>query len=103
MVPNENWMCYTSILVAANAVAVYACFRNLKVTEPLRLIKNMANCSMGIYLIHMFWILELWKHNFTTFSFNAVLSVPAISIIVLALSWITVFVLKKIPVMRNFV
>lgn len=103
MIPNENWMRYTSIFVAANAVAVYACFRNLEVTEPSRLIKNMANCSMGIYLVHMFWILELWKHNFTTFSFNAVISVPVISIIVLTLSWITVFVLKRIPVIRKFV
>ena len=103
MIPNENWMRYTSIFVAANAVAVYACFRNLEVTEPSRLIKNMANCSMGIYLVHMFWSLELWKHNFTTFSFNAVISVPVISIIVLTLSWITVFVLKRIPVIRKFV
>ena len=33
MIPNENWMRYTSIFVAANAVAVYACFRNLGACE----------------------------------------------------------------------
>lgn len=69
--------------------------------KPLQL---LSRCSLGVYLTHVI-ILETMDSvfSFNSLSFNPVLSVPALSILILFLSYIISISLYKIPFIGKWI
>lgn len=91
---NDFWQDNFSPTVVLTAMTLFSIFKNLE--DYLNRIFNekmkhriviLANASFGVYLIHDLFITLLWKLQIDTMRFNPVLSVPMISIIIIALSF----------------
>lgn len=102
---NERFWSYTMPGMYLASIAVFTLVRNMKVknTEVIRVVHFISNNSLGIYGVHFAIIIFLWRVGFDTFSFAGVLSVPVISLIVLLLSLMVAYLLKKIPVVGKFI
>ncbi|MFN8412966.1 MAG: acyltransferase family protein [Anaerolineales bacterium] len=64
---------------------------------------HFASVSFGIYLIHVFFLIVLKRNGFDAFSGPAIISAPTLSLSVFVLSWLSVVILQKIPVLREIV
>ena len=65
-------------------------------------LKYVSNGSFCVYLTHVFVILRLTEHNIGAASFNPLLSIPLLSLAILAVSLIFYFILSHIPVVRRW-
>lgn len=65
-------------------------------------IRVMANYSFGIYLVHIFFNIFFSKIGFSATSFSPILAVPLRVLMTYLLSFITVLVLDKIPIIRKY-
>lgn len=64
--------------------------------------KNFNRCSLGIYIIHMVWInLFIKALHINIMSWNPIFIITSLFVIV-GLSWLTVNVMIKIPVLKNY-
>lgn len=63
----------------------------------------MANCSLGIYLVHDFFNIILQQLNITTASFPAILSTPLLAILVFLCSFGLVLIIRQIPVLNKWI
>ncbi len=72
-----------------------------------KIIMWISSCSLGIYFVHVLIIEELagGRLGFTlsAASFNPLISIPVLSVLVMTLSIITTMILKQIPFVRNIV
>lgn len=77
-------------------------FRNREFRPNLtaRLVK-LSNLTFGIYLVHDLFIMIFMRHGISTLSWNAVISVPLLTLAVFLLSWITAAIIHRIPVLRR--
>lgn len=101
---NQNFMercwTYNSPLITIASCAWFVFIKNIapKFKPKKRLLfRKITNKSLGIYAVHVLIILLVWKTGLTTFSFNSILSVPLISLLVFAGSYVVSFVIMKIP------
>ncbi|GHV29055.1 hypothetical protein AGMMS4952_14110 [Spirochaetia bacterium] len=88
--------------------AVFILFQNIfsKIYFPqkiINIITHLSNCSFGIYLSH--WII---LHIFNTIGikstlFNPLFSIPCITIVIMICSYIITIVVKKIPILKEYV
>lgn len=67
------------------------------------IIIKISNCTFGIYLIHMFIIKTLNYFDFTALNYNAFIFVPIASVFVYIMSLLLTIILKKIPVLKQFI
>lgn len=95
--PTEIFWNYCTVFMAFWSMAVFVFFKNHLSHYKNKFVSEVSKCCLGIYGFHMFVILELWKHELTTFSFCAVVSVPVITIVTFAVSFIVVKLLSYIP------
>lgn len=96
---------YNYLPVCILSVAIFLFFKNYisKLCfgeKALKIIAFIAKHSFGIYLVHMlvFKLLPL-KLN----SFNVLLSVPVITVLVFVISLAITFIIGKIPVLKKYV
>lgn len=68
-----------------------------------KIIQVVSFCTFGIYLIHVFFLEFFDFLGFSTMSFYTVLSVPVIAVIIFGASFITIFVLRRIPKINKFI
>jgi surface polysaccharide O-acyltransferase-like enzyme len=72
-----------------------------------KLVMWISSCSLGVYFVHVLIIEELAGGHFgfslTAVGFHPLLSIPAIALLVMALSVIVTMVLKQIPYIRQIV
>ena len=59
--------------------------------------------TYGIYLIHMMVMYLYELLEFSTFSFNFIISIPIMSISIFIASYIIIIIMKKIPIVRKIV
>lgn len=102
-VPVSNYLEYLTPFVCLWSMAVFVYAKNNFNNVNNNLIEETSKYSLGIYAIHMFVVFELWKHNFSTFSFNSVCSVPVLTLIVFLVSFISVKILYKIPIINRWI
>lgn len=94
-----NLVNYTSTLVFLISNSIILLFKNKKIVinkHLEKLIHSLGTCSFGIYIIHQFFINLIFK----LFKIDIILTYPFISliiytIIVLTLSHLTIYILKK--------
>lgn len=90
---------YLNVFLQALAVFVFAKY-NFKTNK---FINNIAKSCFGIYLVHMIFLNKLEEFGLNTGSFNALISIPAISILVFILSLIVSWILNKIPILKKYI
>jgi surface polysaccharide O-acyltransferase-like enzyme len=92
-------------IVMLSAVA-YLLFKNWHYTSPPILKKTIdlvCKYSYAIYLIHLLILTLLFNNGITCSFLHPAISIPAISVLCLALSTLSVYLLKKIPYLRNLI
>ena len=96
------------------AVGLFLFFKSLdyellfqKVPLLQKIVLYVSTCSLGVYFVHVLIIEELAGGRFgfmlNASAFHPLISIPAISLLVMALSVIVTMLLKQIPYVRNIV
>lgn len=94
-----------------SAVACFIMIKYLAINSKIfqvsmiqRVVIKISSCSFGVYLIHtvFLYLLKIGFLGFklSAFSGNPLLYVPLTSIVVFLLSFILIFMIKKIPILR---
>lgn len=96
---------YDSPNVAAMAVAVFVLVRawleGREKPAPVW-VGPVAGVSIGIYLVHEFFLLLLRQGGITAVSFPPVLAVPALSALVFACAFAAAWLLSRLPVLGRY-
>lgn len=70
--------------------------------RSIKIIASISSCTLGMYLLHAFVLERLYNFGLTTLSFHPLLSVLVLSVAGFLISWLIVFILRKIPVVRKY-
>lgn len=104
---NPNLMREFSIFTLFESIGVFLFFKNKVTISDCAIgkkITNVANCTLGTYVIHLLVMYMLFDLNIINIrSFNTFLSVPVISVITFILSLTLVYVVKKVKFIGNWV
>ena len=98
---------YLTPNVLATSLAIFVLFKNIESKVYFskaisKIITKLSRLSYGAYLVHLLVMLTLEKiTSVNTLSFNAVFSVPLITTCVFIISYIIVFLISKIPILKN--
>lgn len=101
LIENYNNYFFPGIVLWSVAVYVFIQRTADKLKKYSGIVGLVSRCSLGIYGIHMLFVFLLWDNGISTFSFPGIISVPVISAAVFAVSLFSVWLLKKIPVIRK--
>lgn len=96
------------------AIGLFLFFKSIDYTYlfqrvPLleKIIMWISSCSLGIYFVHVLIIEELASGHLgfklAVSSFNPLVSIPSLALLVMALSIASTMLLKQIPIVRNIV
>ena len=99
--PSVDTYDYNHLAVCLMAVAAFAIITDLNI-NPNRVVTKVSGCTLGIYLIHPFFInvaIKLLKINMG--ADMPYLKVTVFALIVFSASLIATWVFKKIPVIRK--
>lgn len=103
--PVGNYYDYLGLPTFAPSVAAFVWFKNNLSFEKKNsmLVKQLTKCSFGIYLIHILVMETLDEKLFlNTMSFNPIVSVPVIAVVVFVISFAIAALLKRIPVFKDY-
>ena len=106
--PNEIFYDYLALNVLLESVAVFIfakkhCERCAASGAFGNLVRILSKYSFGAYLFHALAITILERMGLNTLSFNPLLSVPVIGIIVFVMSFVVSAVFNHIPILRDHV
>ncbi len=90
--------------IVCMTVAVFVFFQyaiNPYLERYASLLEIVSQHMLGVYLIHPFVMIILEKLNITILLFPVQLSIPFFSIIIFFISYISSYLLKKIPILGN--
>lgn len=97
---NPNLMKEFSIFTLFEAMGIFLLFKNcIFIGKDVfeKKVSSISNCTLGIYVIHMLVMYLLFDLNLIQIrSFNTILSVPIISILVFLISLVIVYLIRKI-------
>ena len=71
--------------------------------KKIKWIENLSKLTFGIYLVHDFFNIFLTKLGITTTSFNSIISVPIITIIVFLCSLTVIYAISKIRFLKKYI
>ncbi len=89
-----------NILVLSAAIFTMCAAMKERESCP-KVISNVARYSFVIYMVHPFFLEKLNLLGITTISFNCVLSIPLLTILILVCSYVVAVILDKIPVINK--
>lgn len=105
--PNGTFYGNMTINVMLESIAVFV-FCKIRITniikkeQMIKIVQKLSKLSFGVYLIHAFFLELLLKLGIDTLSFNPVLSVPCIALLVFLLSLSVSAILNKIPIVKKY-
>ncbi len=101
--PSEKFYSSYAVNVMFEAVSVFVFFK-AKFNRPSRIIRALSQYSFGAYLVHVAVIgLITNKLGLNTLTFNPLLSIPVISVIVFVISFGISAALNHIPVLKKYI
>jgi surface polysaccharide O-acyltransferase-like enzyme len=65
-----------------------------------RMLESISKKSFGVYLVHAFILQTFINSGFNVFSMNIIISIPFITLLVIIISYIFTFCMKKIPLLK---
>lgn len=93
-----------NVFFEALAMFVWFQYREYKNVRINGLVRKLSQYSFGVYLIHVFLLEQLAdRFGVDTLDFSAVVSVPAIGLLVFALSMAISALLNHIPVLKKYI
>jgi surface polysaccharide O-acyltransferase-like enzyme len=100
----SNYYGYLTFNVLLSACAVFIWFKNSYFfSQSNAIIQKLSKYTFGVYLVHIFILNLLKNFGLNTMSFNPILSVLLITILVYFLSVCVVAILHCIPVLRKYI
>lgn len=72
--------------------------KSIKISQT---ITTLSLASLGIYLIHPIYIKVLNKVGISVFNGNPIVMIPTTAILTFILSFITIFIIQKIPIVKH--
>ena len=100
--PNKTFYGNHTVTTILEAVAVFVFFRK-RFNFPARLISALSQYSFGAYLVHAGVISLLRKLGLHSLTFNPIISIPVISVIVFVISFAVSAIINQIPVFRKYI
>ena len=94
-----------SIFTFLEASALFVFFKNIKrniKNKAKQSINELSKCTLGIYITHVLIILIITSTTNLS-DYNALLTIPALSIIVFAISFVITFIFRKILIIRKII
>lgn len=102
----DMWINHASIAVIIQSVSVFSLLLNLREIKNIALNQMMlsiAETSFGIYILHMFYINLIYKaFGINPADLGLIILIPAY-IVVFILTYITVWLLRKCPLIRKYI
>lgn len=92
-----------SVIFWSVGVFVFGKYTFVKESRLAGAVRWISQVSLGIYGIHMLPIFILQKLGLSTLSFNALLSLPLLFLIVVGISVGVISLMKKIPLLGRFI
>jgi len=74
-----------------------------RITKVRKIIHILSNLSYGIYLIHIAYFELFYSLGFRSYTFNPIFFTPIHAFCVWICSAITIYIIKKIPILKTFV
>lgn len=101
----KNYYGYFTINVMLESVAVFTIFKyvHFKDNKTYKFIVVLSKYSFGAYLVHALVIEALSFIGLNTLSFNPIISVPTIGIIVFIVSFLVSAICNKIPILKKYI
>ncbi len=101
---HQNYYDVFTINVLPVCIAIFVWFKYTKFFEkPLRIIEKLSRYTLGIYMVHVFILVQLSARlGLNTLSFNPILSVPAVGIVVFIISAAVSAILHQIPLVKKY-
>lgn len=100
----QNYYGCLTFNVLLSACAVFIWFKNSYFfSQSNAIIQKLSKYTFGVYLVHVFILNLLENFGLNTMSFNPILSVLLITILVYFLSVCVVAILHCIPVLRKYI
>lgn len=103
---NEAYMDNFKPNIAIMCICIYLLFKNSPVNFPLLLrgvVNKVSAYSYGIYLVHILVLDLFFNYGFTYSIMPAVFSIPIISLSCLLVSYLVIYILRKVPYLRMMV
>lgn len=106
--PIESWYNYLLPTTLLTSVAIFlffqSHFKSIQLTpKAQQRLVHLSKLSFGMYLVHDFVNIVLRDlFNLTSLSFNPIVSVPVLSVMVFGLSYVLAYVLNKIPFVNRY-
>lgn len=98
---------YLSVNVVLMSCALFVALVDLPVSDPAyRFIQPVSRASFGIYLVHVIVMVELFSISpFSGWSMlgTAIFMIPLMGLLGFVLSFLLIFILQKVPVLRSTV
>ena len=88
--------------ILVESIAIFVLFKDY--IKKNNIIITISKSSMGIYLVHVLFI-EIFLKNFDKYflNINPIFSIPVLAIIIYIASFIVAFLLRKIPVIGQYI
>ncbi len=100
--PFDFYYDHYTVNVLCEAAAVFVFFRK-HFNFPSRIILKLSQYSFGAYLVHAEVIIVLSQLGLHSLTFNPVISIPVISLLVAVISFAVSAVLNHIPVINKYI
>jgi surface polysaccharide O-acyltransferase-like enzyme len=95
---------YLSITVIPMSVCIMLLLKDLPI--PIvneRITSTFSSLTLGVYFIHPIILEVINKNNFSVMSFNPLISVPAVTILIYAISLVAAWIIMKLPYLRRVI
>ncbi len=104
-IPSQTYYQYLSLNIALGAIAVFTLFKhmNFKNEKANYIVSKLSKYSFGAYLVHAFVISMFEISGITVASFNTLISVPVLTIVVAVISFAGSIALNKIPKLNSWI
>lgn len=99
----DKLFAYKNIFLVLSSISVYLLVLiNLNKNTNIKYIDKIAPYSLGIYLVHGIFLNVLY-YNFHFTDLPSLIMIPIISVILFIISYIVIYLLKKIPKVNNYI
>jgi surface polysaccharide O-acyltransferase-like enzyme len=106
MVNSDVFFSFLSLNVFFQSLAIFVFFKEVisQITFSSlskNLIKALSKYSLGVYLIHDFFLIIFAQFNINSLSFHPLFWIPLLGIIIFGLSCLSAFLISSIPVVKH--
>jgi surface polysaccharide O-acyltransferase-like enzyme len=102
--PCEFFFVYLSPLVVVAAGGLFFAVMSIKAGTPSKMLTILADCSLGIYGLHVFIIDPVFSsYGISTSVINSWLAIPVVSLGVFTFSFVVIYLLRLIKPLRIFI